>query len=935
MRTRTAICLLALLAAALAQSQERRVSPGPGAGRRIALVIGNNAYRGPGMALQNAANDARAIAELLPKVGFDPHDVTLHINANLKQMQRAGREFIEKLRPGDLALVYYSGHGVEVRGENFLIPVDFPLDATELEARDEAYSAQRLLRGLEESPAKTRLMILDACRNNPLRPTRSAGGAGLARMDGQGTLIVFATSAGQTADDNARGRNGLFTSELLKALPTPGLTVDQMMREVARSTYRDSGEKQTPAIYGLLLEDFPLVAAAPVPPPPPAIRADEEAWAMTKNSTNPQDFEEFAKAFPNSELARTAKVRAANLRRAAEPVVLKPPPAPVLKDMTVTLSADQSDVCPGVPVRVSASTNAASGATYQWTVNGSSAKGDTSLTFATKGKPVGTYTIAATVHAVGFNNGSGSTMVNVREYREPAGTVSASPVTIPAGGTSSLTSSFTGQCGDPIKPAAYSASEGSITGGTFNSSGVRFNPNNTAAQQKAVTITATAVDAKGGRGTATTTITVTKAASLPPALPEPVAPKPPPAPVLKNMSVTLSADKSDVCSGVPVRVSLSTNAGSDAAYQWTINGSAAKGDTSLTFATKGKPVGTYLIAATVRASGFNNGTGSTAVYIREYREPAGSVSASPATVPWGGTSLITSDFSGQCGDPIKPATYSVSEGSVTGGTFYSGGVSFDSNNTVAQQKDVTVTASVLDSKGRRGTATTTITVTKAAIIRAASPDPVAPIPTTDRPRSKVNPKDNLTYVWIPPGTFQMGCSPGDAECNPDEKPAREFTIVSGFWMGQTDVTQEAYQRVAGKNPSHFRGPKLPVEQVDWNEAKAYCAAVGGRLPTEAEWEYAARGGTAGARYGELGEIAWYNKNSGSATHPVGQQKPNPYGLYDMLGNVDQWTSDAYDRLTKALRGGSCFNLPQVVRVSRRDKSDPSARFDVVGFRCVE
>jgi len=148
---------------------------------------------------------------------------------------------------------------------------------------------------------------------------------------------------------------------------------------------------------------------------------------------------------------------------------------------------------------------------------------------------------------------------------------------------------------------------------------------------------------------------------------------------------------------------------------------------------------------------------------------------------------------------------------------------------------------------------------------------------------KVNPKDGLRYVWIPPGTFIMGCSPGDDECYDDEKPPHQVTITKGFWIGQTEVTQEAYQRVIGANPSHFRGDELPVENVNWNEARAYCVAVGMRLPTEAEWEYAARGGNASARYGSLDAVAWYRGNSGGKTHLVGQKQKNAYGLYDMPG----------------------------------------------------
>jgi len=140
----------------------------------------------------------------------------------------------------------------------------------------------------------------------------------------------------------------------------------------------------------------------------------------------------------------------------------------------------------------------------------------------------------------------------------------------------------------------------------------------------------------------------------------------------------------------------------------------------------------------------------------------------------------------------------------------------------------------------------------------------------------------------------MGCSPVDGECYPEEKPAHEVTITRGFWMGQTPVTQEAYQRVSGNNPSHFIGQRLPVEQVSWNDAQAYCEAAGMRLPTEAEWEYAARGGNTSARYGTVDSVAWYGGNSGSKTHEVGQKPANGFGLGDMLGNVWEWVVDWYN-----------------------------------------
>jgi formylglycine-generating enzyme required for sulfatase activity len=235
---------------------------------------------------------------------------------------------------------------------------------------------------------------------------------------------------------------------------------------------------------------------------------------------------------------------------------------------------------------------------------------------------------------------------------------------------------------------------------------------------------------------------------------------------------------------------------------------------------------------------------------------------------------------------------------------------------------------------------------KLAALKPAPPPPPATIAPGTK---KVNPKDGLTYVWIPPGTFQMGCSPGDTGCDGDEKPVHRVTLTKGFWLGQTPVTQQAYERVTGQNPSHFKGADLPVETVNWDEAKAYCVAIGGRLPTEAEWEYAARAGSTGARYGNLDEIAWYSGNSGSQTHEVGRKSPNAFGLFDMLGNVWQWTANWYGDYQpsaqsdpsgaasgwyRALRGGSWYDILRDARVSSRDRGEPGIRNYNIGLRCV-
>ncbi len=214
---------------------------------------------------------------------------------------------------------------------------------------------------------------------------------------------------------------------------------------------------------------------------------------------------------------------------------------------------------------------------------------------------------------------------------------------------------------------------------------------------------------------------------------------------------------------------------------------------------------------------------------------------------------------------------------------------------------------------------------------------------------RVNPKDGQRYAYIPPGTFRMGCSPGDGECDAkkeDETPAN-VTISKGFYLGESEVTQAAYQNVTGSTPSKFKGPDLPVDNVSWNEAQAYCQQIGGRLPTEAEWEYAARGGSPAARYTEVDRAGWYYKNSGSKTHDVKGKARNAFGLYDMLGNVTEWTNDWYAReltggtdpqgptsgTSKVLRGGSYGGTDWIVRASQRYEWGPDVRADHFGFRC--
>ena len=230
----------------------------------------------------------------------------------------------------------------------------------------------------------------------------------------------------------------------------------------------------------------------------------------------------------------------------------------------------------------------------------------------------------------------------------------------------------------------------------------------------------------------------------------------------------------------------------------------------------------------------------------------------------------------------------------------------------------------------------------------------------------------------------MGSPLSEAGRSADEGPRHSVTLTHGFWLGEAPVTQQQWAAVSGSNPSHFEGDDLPVEQVSWHDCAAWMAQasasageLGLRFPTEAEWEYAYRAGTTGARFrggsgvvmpvpfdlltlrlpvevalrgwtnaAKLDGIAWYDENSGGKTHPVKQKAANPWGLYDMLGNVWEWCADSQRTYKlgavvdpsggagarRVRRGGSWRSDAHHARAAARFSYAPSNRSFDLGFR---
>src|ERR1700676_1191081 len=222
--------------------------------KRVALVIGNSAYQNVNR-LRNPANDATAVVAMFKKAGFDSVDLRLEVSAT--DMRRALREFGNKTRDADVAVIYYAGHGIELDGTNYLIPVDAQLE-TDTDVFDETFALDRVLVAVE--PAKQlRLIILDACRDNPFSKTmkRTLGsraiGRGLAKVEpsSPNTMIAFAAKAGSTASDGD-SKNSPFATALIEHLTQPGLDLRKAFGFVRDDVLKATNNTQEPFIYGSL-----------------------------------------------------------------------------------------------------------------------------------------------------------------------------------------------------------------------------------------------------------------------------------------------------------------------------------------------------------------------------------------------------------------------------------------------------------------------------------------------------------------------------------------------------------------------------------------------------------------------------------------------------------------------------------------------------------
>jgi hypothetical protein len=314
------------------------------ADKRVALVIGNSAYKNVA-ALENPRNDAKLIADTLRGLGFVLVGGGAQPDLDKLSLDRAVQEFGRQLAGADVGLFYYAGHGLQVGGENYLVPVDAN-PSREVDVDFQMLDTNLLLRQMQAAGTRLNIVILDACRNNPFggRALAVARGreqedarlrgatSGLAEMPvAEGTLISFSTQPGSVARDGA-GANSPYAKALAEAIRKPGLSVLDAFNQIGLQVKNETNGSQRPWVsYSSIANFFFIAAAPPVAPPAPSVDAAERAWNAARNSKSPAVLEEFIRRFGDSFYAALARERLdqlkANQLAVASPPAAAPEPA--------------------------------------------------------------------------------------------------------------------------------------------------------------------------------------------------------------------------------------------------------------------------------------------------------------------------------------------------------------------------------------------------------------------------------------------------------------------------------------------------------------------------------------------------------------------------------------------------------------------------------
>ncbi len=283
---------------------------------KLALVIGNAEYES--VPLRNPGNDSRGMSTTLTRLGFD---VIYRENIKQQEMEELVIEFASRFTEDTVGLFYYAGHGVQIKGRNYLLPVDNK-GISELNVKYKAMDMGYILDSMESGGNHMNIVIVDACRNNPFESSSRSLSTGLAKMEGPiGSIIAYATAPGKEAQDGS-GKNGIYTKHLLEAIETPGLTIERVFKKVRNGVMAETGDTQVPWEESSLTREFYFIPGESVAerynkkgeidsPPSQSTSAEQQTWMGIRDSNDAKDFKQFLRQYPDGEFTPYAKRRLA------------------------------------------------------------------------------------------------------------------------------------------------------------------------------------------------------------------------------------------------------------------------------------------------------------------------------------------------------------------------------------------------------------------------------------------------------------------------------------------------------------------------------------------------------------------------------------------------------------------------------------------------
>jgi Caspase domain len=326
------LILLAALSHTQAQEPQRDKSIRPiRIAAKRALIIGNGTYLHQDR-IPQSLHDADDMAQTLNALGFV---TTIRKDLDLAGLNREIRAFVQTIQSNDLALIYYSGHGGMVEGENFVLPVNYDRPALAREVEQRAHRMSYIRKDLEDSGARVRVLIFDACRSGSLSGEKAVGGGGLAPMQGssEGTIIAYASEDGHPARFDPKDRNSFYTKALLVQLTQSGAHLKEALERTQLRVYEETERTQRPYLYAFL--SGPVYLGGSAPPPPAAAQADPcpDAWKMVRDSSNPAALKEFTRNFSEcTPEVRLARMRLTTLERPEDPTPVSRVEPPFTKE---------------------------------------------------------------------------------------------------------------------------------------------------------------------------------------------------------------------------------------------------------------------------------------------------------------------------------------------------------------------------------------------------------------------------------------------------------------------------------------------------------------------------------------------------------------------------------------------------------------------------